>query len=189
MVAVCLIGKNDETNEDWFAILHPHVDSKKKSAMLLSLLLPGPQPILWLPSFRSMGSTCLDSDTTPTILDRPVNSRSSSKSYSSSNIIWLDPESVQADVQKVVRYARRGPDKAPQFYKELNRIRRAALSYGFFDVLAGLANILEREKRSMMSDTSRPANQAMLQHIEHVVSCLRTRLTEDSYDINILPIV
>jgi hypothetical protein len=187
MVAICMVGKNDESNEDWFAFLHPHVDSKKKSGLILSLLLPGNQPILWLPNFRSLGSVCLNSDLTPTIMDRPANSRSSSKSYSSNNVIWLDPESVQADVQKVVRYAKRGPDKAPQFYKELNRIRRAALSYGFFDVLAGLATILEREKRSMMADTSRPANQAMLQHIEHVISSLRTRLTEDSYDVIILP--
>uniref|UniRef100_A0A6G1SB35 Integrator complex subunit 14 n=1 Tax=Aceria tosichella TaxID=561515 RepID=A0A6G1SB35_9ACAR len=188
MVAICMVGKNDENNEDWFAILHPHVDSKKKSGMILSLLLPGPQPILWLPSFRSLGSICLNSDPAPAIMDRPINGRSITKSYSSNSVIWLDPESVQADVQKVVRYARRGPDKAPQFYKELNRIRRAALSYGFFDVLAGLATILEREKRSMISDTSRPANEAMLQHIDHVISSLRTRLTEDSYDINILPI-
>lgn len=187
MVAICSIGKNDETNEDWFAILYPLVDSKKKSGLLLSLLMPGPQPIPWLPSFRSMGSTCLNSDCTPTILDRPTNIRSSSKSYSSNNVIWLDPESVQADVQKVVRYARRGPDKAPQFYKELNRIRRAALSYGFFDVLSGLANILEKERRSMISDTSRPANPVMLQHIDHVILSLRTQLSEDSYDVNILP--
>jgi hypothetical protein len=188
MVAVCLAGKNDETNEDWFAILHPHVDSRKKSGMMLSLLMPGHQPILWLPSFRSLGAICLSSDTAATILDRPANSRNTSKSYSSNNVIWLDPESVQADVQKVVRYARRGPDKAPQFYKELNRIRRAALSYGFFDVLAGLAIILEKEKRAMMADSSRPANQAMLQHIDHVITSLRAKLTEDSYDINILPI-
>lgn len=195
MVAVCIVGKNEETNEEWFGIIHPHTDAKKRSSMILSLLGPGSNPILWLPNFKTLGSSMLNADLPPAILERIASGsgssgsggRASSRSYSSNNVIWLDPESVQADVQKIVRHAKRTPDKAPHFYKELNRIRRAAISYGFFDVLHGLASILEREKRIMMSDVSKPANMEIIRHIDHVITCLRVELTEDSYDTNIVP--
>lgn len=187
MVAICMVGKNDETNDDWFGMLHAHTDSKKRSSLMLSLLIPGANPILWLPSFRTMGSSILNSDLPPAIREKLVQSRGPLKSYSSNNVIWLDPESVQADVQKIVRHAKRSPDKVPHFYKELNRIRRAAISYGFYDVLFGLAAILEREKRVMMIDQNKNLNQEMLDHIDHVVASLRSSLNEASYDTNIAP--
>lgn len=187
MVAICMVGKNEETNDDWFGMLHAHTDSKKRSSLMLSLLIPGPNPILWLPSFRTMGSSILNSDLPQAIREKLVQSRGPLKSYSSNNVIWLDPESVQADVQKIVRHAKRSPDKVPHFYKELNRIRRAAISYGFYDVLFGLADILEREKRVMMIDQNKSVNQEMLDHIDHVVASLRSSLDEGSYDTNISP--
>lgn len=190
MVAICMIGKSDETNEDWFGMLHPLTDSKKRSSLMLSLLIPGSSPILWLPNFTTMGSSVLNADLPDTIRDKittPAN-RGPLKSYSSNSVIWLDPESVQADVQKIVRHAKRSPDKAPHFYKELNRIRRAAISYGFYDVLLGLAAILEREKRVMQTDQNKSVNQETLSHIDHVVQCLRASLNEESYDTNITPL-
>jgi len=182
MVAVCMVGKCDDTNEDWYGLLHSHTDGRKRASLMLSLLIPGPAPILWLPNFRSMGSALLNADLPPAIRDKITNNRGPVKSYSSNNVIWLDPESVQADVQKIVRHAKRSPDKAPHFYKELNRIRRAAISYGFYDVLFGLAAILEREKRICKS-----ANQETLNNIDHVVANLRSSLNDDSYDTNIMP--
>lgn len=189
MVAICTVGKNDETNEDWFGVLHSHTDSKKRSILVLSLLIPGSKPILWLPNFRTMGSSALNADLPQAIRDKlsTTSNRGPTKSYSSNSVIWLDPESVQADVQKIVRHAKRSPDKAPHFYKELNRIRRAAISYGFYDVLLGLADILEREKRVMQTDLNKSVNQETLNHIDHVVGCLRASLNEDTYDTNITP--
>lgn len=188
MVAICIMGKNDESNDDWYGMLHPHTDSRKRSSLMLSLLTPGPCPILWLPNFKSLGSVALNSDLPAAIHDRVTNNRNTLKSYSSNNVIWLDPESVQADVQKIVRHAKRAPDKAPHFYKELNRIRRAAISYGFYDVLFGLADILEREKRIMKMDQNKSLNPETLNHIDHVIARLRTDLNEESYDTNITPI-
>lgn len=187
MVAICIIGKNEETNDDWYGMLHSHTDSKKRSSLMLSLLIPGPSPILWLPSFRTMGSSMLNVEPPATSREKSTNSRGAPKSYSSNSVIWLDPESVQADVQKIIRHAKRSPDKAPHFYKELNRIRRAAISYGFYDVLFGLATILEREKRVIMLDQSKNVNDETLKHIDHVVACLRDGLTEESYDTSITP--
>lgn len=187
MVAICIVGRNDETDDDWYGIVHSHTDSKKRSSLMLSMFIPGPNPVLWLPSFKTMGSSSLNADLPQAIRDKITNSRGPLKSYSSNNVIWLDPESVQADVQKIVRHAKRSPDKAPQFYKELNRIRRAAISYGFYDVLFGLAAILEREKAVIVADQSKGVNQETLHHIDHVVKCLRKSLADDSYDTNITP--
>lgn len=189
MVAICLVGKCEATGEDWFGMLHSHTDSKRRSCLMLSVFNPGPAPIHWLPNFKTMGSVQLNADLPETLREKLKNNArpGPARSYMSNNVIWLDPESVQADVQKIVRHAKRGPDKAPHFYKELNRIRRAAISYGFYDVLSGLADILERERRVMLLDQSKSVSQDTLSHIDHVVTSLRASINEDSYDTNIIP--
>lgn len=185
-VGVCIVGRNADLNEDWFGLLHPHVDARKRSNLMLSLLLPGHNPILWLPNFGSLGSVSLNSDAV-SLQDKNANNRGPLKSYSSNNVIWLDPESVQADVQRIVRHVKRGLDKAPHFYKELNRIRRAAISYGFYDVLSGLASILEREKSTLVPDQSKPGYKEIIKHIDHVIASLRTDLNDESYDTRLIP--
>lgn len=187
-IAICMIGKNEETNDHWYGMLHAHTDTKKRSSLVLSTFIPSPNPILWLPNFKTMGSSLLNAELPQPIRDK-INSsnRKQLRSYSSNNVIWLNPESVQADIQKIVRHAKRSPDKATYFFKELNRIRRAAISYGFYDVLFGIAAILEREKNAMMLDQARSPNQEMISHIEHAINCLRAKLTEESYDTNISP--
>ena len=49
-------------------------------------------------------------------------------SYSSSPVVWIRQASLQSDIQKVLRHARKMPEKTPHFYKELNGIRKA-ISY------------------------------------------------------------
>lgn len=191
MVAICEVGKNVATNGSWYGMLHPQTDSKKRTTLMLSLFIPSDKPILWLPSFKTMGSASLNADLPQSIRDKmnaTAPSNKPTKSYSSNNVLWLDPESVQADLQKVVRHARRSVDKVAYFYKELNRIRKAAISYGFYDVLFGLAAILEREKNVMLLDPNRAANQAMIHHISNAVESLRAPLDENSYNNNIGPI-
>jgi hypothetical protein len=53
--------------------------------------------------------------------------------------------SLQSDIQKILRNARKLPDKTPHFYKELNRLKRAALALGFNELLDGMATLFERE--------------------------------------------
>lgn len=188
MVAICMIGKGEETNENWYGMLHAQNDSKKRSSLVLSAFTPSSNPVPWLPDFRTIGSSILNGELPQPIRDKLKGSaRKPVKSYSLNCVIWLNPESVQADVQKVVRNSKRSPDKAAYFFKELNRIRRAAISYGFYDVLFGLAAILEREKKIMLQDPGRGPNQEMINHVEHAIQSLRANLTEDSYDINIAP--
>lgn len=49
------------------------------------------------------------------------------------------------------------------FYQELNRVRRAALSYGFGELLEGLASVLEREC-TLLPSTASPVAAIQLQH-------------------------
>ena len=70
---------------------------------------------------------------------------------------------LQADLQKVIRHARKLPDKQQQFYKELNRVRKAALSFGFNELLEAMASMLEREC-TMLPGTAHPDAALQLTH-------------------------
>ena len=48
--------------------------------------------------------------------------------------------------QKILRHARKLPEKSLHFYKELNRLKRAALYIGFYELLEGCAAIFDRGK-------------------------------------------
>ena len=60
-------------------------------------------------------------------------------------MVWIRQASLQSDIQKVLRHARKMPEKTPHFYKELNRIRKAALSIGFYELMDGVASVFEKE--------------------------------------------
>lgn len=189
MVAICEVGKSASSDVTWYGMLHAQTDSKKRTSLMLSLFVPSDRPILWLPNFKTMGSSLLNANLPEAIREKmnaAYNARKHPKSYSTNNVLWLDPESVQADLHKVVRHARRSIDKIPLFYKELNRIRRAAISYGFYDVLFGLSDILEREKIVMLLDTSKPTSPEIIAHIDHAVKSLRSTLDETSFSKNIM---
>jgi len=58
----------------------------------------------------------------------------------------------------------------PIFYKELNKVRRAALTFGFYELFEGVALMLQRE----MTNTNNMANQEMLLQLNHCIFCLRS---------------
>ena len=66
--------------------------------------------------------------------------------------------SLHSDIQKILRNARKLPEKTPHFYKELNRLKRAALALGFTELLEEMASILEREC-SGLPGTAHPVNE------------------------------
>lgn len=70
---------------------------------------------------------------------------SEKRSYSQNSVVWIRQAGLQSDIQKILRHARKLPDKTQQFYKELNRLRKAAISLGFQELLTGLAYIFEQE--------------------------------------------
>lgn len=130
--------------ENWFGFIYSYADSKKKSNLMLTVLPPGSDVVPWLGDLRYLGTM---EDALPgENLSFPV--KPTEKRSYSQNIVggcWIRQAGLQSDVQKVLRHAKKLPEKTQHFYKELNRIKRAALSLGFVELLDGLAIILERE--------------------------------------------
>jgi len=42
---------------------------------------------------------------------------SDKRSYNQSQLVWIKEAGLQADIQKILRQARKMPDKIPSFYK------------------------------------------------------------------------
>ena len=131
-----------EVGEDWYGVIYSWSDNKKKSSLMLSLLEPGLDVVPWLGSLDRLGPASLLNETSQSPF--PVKSERK-PSYSSAPVVWIKQAGIQSDIQKVLRHARKLPEKTTQFYKELNRLRKAAVCLGFYDLLGGLAQICERE--------------------------------------------
>ncbi|KAF3688780.1 Integrator complex subunit 14 [Channa argus] len=109
------------------------------------------------------------------------------RSYAQNVTVWIKASGLQTDVQKILRNARKLPDKTQTFYKELNRLRKAALAFGFWELLKGVADLLEREC-TLLPDSAHP--DAAFQ-LSHAAQQLRLASTGDSqyaaFDHNIVP--
>ncbi|KAM8717737.1 hypothetical protein ACLKA7_004441 [Drosophila subpalustris] len=139
MAALVLLG------EKWYGFMYAYTDIKKKSNFMLNILPPGSNVIPWLGDLELLG---FPEDLTPgETASFPV--RAERRSYSQSSVVWIRQASLQSDVQKVLRHAKKMPDKTQHFYKELNRIRRAALALGFVELLEALALLLEKENAQL----------------------------------------
>lgn len=131
-----------EVGEDWYGFIYSWSDNKKKSSLMVSLFEPGLDAVPWLGSLERLGPASELNETTsghfPVKSDRKP-------SYSSAPVVWIKQSGIHSDIQKVLRHARKLPDKTQQFYKELNRLKKAAVSMGFYELLEGMAQICERE--------------------------------------------
>ncbi|XP_026684953.1 integrator complex subunit 14 [Diaphorina citri] len=142
--ALCNLGS------DWYGILYSCADSKKKSNLMLLALEPGKQSVPWLGNLQHLVSPDLWEHVEAFPL-KPLEKKTfplkplEKKSYSLNAVNWIRQASLQSDIQKILRHARKLPDKTVQFYKELNKLKRAAISYGFLELFDGLAAIFERE--------------------------------------------
>lgn len=137
MAAVVLLGA------DWWGTLTASCEASRgrRSCLLLSVMKPGASAAPWLGALDQLGPA--EEGTTPAETF-PIRSW---RSYSSggSACAWARPHALLADVQKVLRHARKLPDKTQHLFKELNRLRRAAISLGFSELLTAIGNALERE--------------------------------------------
>lgn len=132
--------------DDWFGFIFSYADSKKKSNLMLTILPPGHEVVPWLGDLRFIGTVddLAAGEIIPTFPVKP-----DKRSYSLNCVVWIKTPGLQADIQKVLRHAKKLPDKTPSFYKELNRICKAALAMGFLELLEGMANLFEREMSQM----------------------------------------
>jgi len=131
-----------EIGEEWFGVVYSWSDTKKKSSLMLSLFEPGVNAVPWLGPLHRLGPLAGLTETTAA----PFPVKSDRKpSYSSGPVVWIKNNGLHSDIQKVLRHARKLPEKTVQFYKELNRLKRAAVCLGFYELLEGVAQICERE--------------------------------------------
>ena len=116
-----------EVGDDWYGVLYSWSDNKKKSSLMLSLFEPGLDSVPWMGALDRLGPASGLNETTQS----PFPVRSDRKpSYSSGPVVWIKQSGIQSDIQKVLRHARKLPEKTAQFYKELNRLKRAAVCLG-----------------------------------------------------------
>lgn len=175
MVAICQVGQ-----PNWFGMLYSWADNKKKSNLMLSTFHCGSETVAWLGDMKSLGFPNLNIRMPP----NELNKISEIKSFSQNSVVWVKQSGLQGDIQKILRHARKLPDKTPNFYKELNRLRKAALAFGFYELLDGLARILEREC-TLLPGTAHP--DAALQ-LTHAANALKAPTTLDSYNEQIMPL-
>ncbi|CAA9998742.1 unnamed protein product [Nesidiocoris tenuis] len=165
MAALCQVGNN------WYGVLFSWADSKKKSNLMLSLLEPGRDSIPWLGDLNALH---IPSEPPPEEDAFPVKPPDK-KSYSQNGVVWIRQGGIQSDIQKILRHARKIPEKTQQFYKELNRVRRAAICVGFLSLIDGLAAILDRECTLLPSST----HPACAIQLTHAAQALRDSLSKD----------
>uniref|UniRef100_A0A4W4H9J2 Integrator complex subunit 14 n=1 Tax=Electrophorus electricus TaxID=8005 RepID=A0A4W4H9J2_ELEEL len=186
MVALVQLGP------DWYGMLYSQADSKKKSNLMMSLFEPGPEPLPWLGKVSQLGPIS-DAPENPYGEDDskspfPVQPKSK-RSYAQNVTVWIKASGLQTDVQKILRNARKLPEKTQTFYKELNRLRKAALAFGFWELLKGVAELLEREC-TLLPDSAHP--DAAFQ-LSHAAQQLKLASTGDSqyaaFEHNITPML
>uniref|UniRef100_A0A2M4BGK3 Integrator complex subunit 14 n=1 Tax=Anopheles marajoara TaxID=58244 RepID=A0A2M4BGK3_9DIPT len=165
MAALVLLG------EGWYGFIYSYADGKKKSNLMLNVLPPGNDVVPWLGDLRYLGT--LEDALPGENPSFPI--KAEKRSYSQNIVVWIRQAGLQSDIQKVLRHAKKLPEKTQQFYKELNRLRRAALSLGFVELLEGLAHIFERE----MTTLPMSASPDCALQLRHAASELRKQTNRD----------
>lgn len=132
--------------DSWYGIVYPETDELKKLSYLsLSILLPGENIVPWLGDICHLGVFPANTNVTPGPDENFPVKPSEKRSYNQNLVMWVRSSSLQGDISKLLRHARKFPDKTALFYKDLNKLRRAALSFGFVEILDGLADVFDRE--------------------------------------------
>jgi len=149
---------------------------------MLALFEPGNEPVPWLGNLLRLGP--LDDLNATSQEPFPVKLLGHKPSYSSSPVVWIRQASLQSDIQKVLRHARKMPEKTPHFYKELNRIRKAALSIGFYELMDGVASIFEKEC-AILPGTAHPECHMQLTHAAQELR--KPQAYEPDYSISAMP--
>lgn len=129
MTAVCQLSSN------WYGLLVSWADNKKKSNLMLIILEPGTNAIPWLGDIRNLTLSPVELNKSGKYLisqiiifiilyliiieldeSQPLKTNDK-RSYNQSQLVWIKEAGLQADIQKILRQARKMPDKIPSFYK------------------------------------------------------------------------
>lgn len=109
MAALCLLSS------DWYGFIYSWADTKKKSNLMLTVLEPGSDVIPWLGNLNNLGPVDLSvfKDGESGFPVKPAEKRS----YSQNAPSWIRQVGLQSDIQKILRHARKLPEKTQNFYK------------------------------------------------------------------------
>lgn len=107
LAALCLL------NTDWYGFIYSWADTKKKSNLMLTILEPGTDVVPWLGSLNHLGPMDDPKNADACFPVKPVEKRS----YSQNAPSWIRQVGLQSDIQKILRHARKLPEKTQNFYK------------------------------------------------------------------------
>ena len=132
----------------WFGVISSHLPKSernlKKSNLVFSIIAPN--AFSWLGNPNFLGLKRLVSADKQTNMPYREEFSNSYDNKSGSGMVWIKSTTLKQNILKVVRYAKRLPDKgSAMFLKELNKVRRSILFYGFTDMMGVLCQLLEKE--------------------------------------------
>lgn len=107
MAALCLL------NNEWYGFIYSWADTKKKSNLMLTVLEPGSDVVPWLGNFNNLGPSDVVKGSPVSFPVRPNEKRS----YTQNAPSWIRQVGLQSDIQKILRHARKLPEKTQNFYK------------------------------------------------------------------------
>ncbi|XP_063687737.1 integrator complex subunit 14-like [Bolinopsis microptera] len=133
----------------WFGVVSSHLPKSernlKKSNLVFSIIAPN--AFSWLGNPNFLGLKRLVSVDKQSNMPYKEEYSNSYDNKSGSGMVWIKSSTLKQNIMKVVRYAKRLPDKgSAMFLKELNKVRRSILFYGFTDMMDVLCQLLEKEK-------------------------------------------
>lgn len=112
MLAVCQLGTSMDHYQ--FGVIYFIPDSKR-SNLVLHVLEPGPTPVPWLGDFRSLKMRPFEMDAKLSGFPIPFKMKPSYGQLTTTHS-WTENSGIQVDVQKIMRYARKLPDKESNFF-------------------------------------------------------------------------
>lgn len=164
MIALCEIGITGQ----WYGILQSVTD-KKKSNLMLFTLYPGTNPIPWLANFRNFSLSSEIITTENSSNNNNNNNKSNLKKNSNLNP-WLQPQSIMNDVQKLLRFIKKLPDRYDQLLSEINRLQRAAMALKFFQLIDALIQLFECEAPQIPNYQQQPQ---VREQVEQILQYIR----------------
>ncbi|KTG31205.1 hypothetical protein cypCar_00019065 [Cyprinus carpio] len=211
MVALVQLGP------DWFGMLYSQADSKKKSNLMMSLFEPGSEPLPWLGRISQLGPAsgqrhkyqltmvlCLDElqmqlkipmakMTVKVLFPYSQNTKEAMLRMLPSGLKPVDCRQMYRKFSVMQGNCQKKHKPSIRWifitFSELNRLRKAALAFGFWELLKSMAELLEREC-TLLSDSAHP--DAAFQ-LSHAAQQLKLASSGDSkyaaYEHNITPML
>ncbi|CAJ0954204.1 unnamed protein product, partial [Mesorhabditis belari] len=158
-----------------FGVLSPFNESH--SGLLLSLLPPQHLLPPYVPDLEKLTTVpCFNDQCDDLVIKEEAGEPAS---YAANLHSWIGSNGIQNDLNKILRYFRKLPDKSENFYMELNKVRQYAAVIGCQQILSEIARILKEESIQL--------NEHVRKHANHVAPFLEMEITEFGVHVPDIP--